>query len=90
MARDGKGNKTDSLTHDHYNAFSWDGCAESDDGCDDGCAESDDGCDGYDDGCAESDDGCDEGCAESDDGCDGCDDGCAEGDDGVLMSYVYV
>ena len=37
--------KIDSLTHDHYNAFSWDGCAESDDGCDgcdDGCAESDD------------------------------------------------
>ena len=34
-----------SLTHDHYNAFSWDGCAESDDGCDgcdDGCAGSDD------------------------------------------------
>ena len=46
MARDGKENKTDSLTHDHYNAFSWDGCAESDDGCDgcdDGCAEGDDG-----------------------------------------------
>ena len=45
MARDGKENKTDSLTHDHYNAFSWDGCAESDDGCDgcdDGCAGSDD------------------------------------------------
>ena len=59
MARDGKENKTDSLTHDHYNAFSWDGCAESDDGCDscdDGCAESDDGCDGCDDGCAEGDD----------------------------------
>ena len=37
--------KIDSLTHDHYNAFSWDGCAEGDDGCDgcdDGCAESDD------------------------------------------------
>ena len=45
MARDGKENKTDSLTHDHYNAFSWDGCAENDDGCDgcdDGCAGSDD------------------------------------------------
>ena len=57
MARDGKENKTDSLTHDHYNAFSWDGCAESDDGCD-----------GCDDGCGESDDGCDDGCAEGDDG----------------------
>ena len=37
--------KIDSLTHDHYNAFSWDCCAESDDGCDgcdDGCAEGDD------------------------------------------------
>lgn len=45
--------KIDSLTHDHYNAFSWDGCAESDDGCDDGCAGSDDGCD---DGFAEGDD----------------------------------
>ena len=45
--------KIDSLTHDHYNAFSWDGCAESDDGCDDGCAVSDDGCD---DGFAEGDD----------------------------------
>ena len=45
--------KIDSWTHDHYNAFSWDGCAESDDGCDDGCAVSDDGCD---DGFAEGDD----------------------------------
>ena len=45
--------KIDSLTHDHYNEFSWDGCAESDDGCDDGCAGSDDGCD---DGFAEGDD----------------------------------
>ena len=33
--------KIDSLTHDHYNAFSWDGCAESDDGCD-GCDDGED------------------------------------------------